>query len=66
PTPYIAAWHQAPRHGGGELSLHLELFTIRRAANKFKFLAGVESGQDAFVNDVLPEAAARRLREVAS
>ncbi|GHH65572.1 galactose-1-phosphate uridylyltransferase [Kitasatospora indigofera] len=66
PTPYIAAWHQAPRYGGGELSLHLELFTIRRAANKFKFLAGVESGQDAFVNDVLPEAAARRLREVAS
>ncbi len=66
PTPYIAAWHQAPRSGGEELALHLELFTIRRTVGKLKFLAGVESGMDAFVNDVSPEAAAQRLREVAS
>ncbi|MCC9312214.1 galactose-1-phosphate uridylyltransferase [Kitasatospora sp. RB6PN24] len=65
PTPYIAAWHQAPRRGGAELALHLELFTIRRTVGKLKFLAGVESGMDAFVNDVSPEAAAQRLREVA-
>ncbi|MEV7780193.1 galactose-1-phosphate uridylyltransferase [Kitasatospora sp. NPDC088351] len=65
-TPYISAWHQAPREGGAELALHLELFTIRRAADKLKYLAGVESGMDAFVNDIAPEAAARRLREVAS
>ncbi|GAA1250175.1 galactose-1-phosphate uridylyltransferase [Kitasatospora nipponensis] len=66
PAPYIAAWHQAPRHGGDELALHLELFTIRRTVGKLKFLAGVESGMDAFVNDVSPEAAAQRLREVAT
>ncbi|MFE9425193.1 galactose-1-phosphate uridylyltransferase [Kitasatospora sp. NPDC006697] len=66
PTPYIAAWHQAPRRGGAELALHLELFTIRRTVGKLKFLAGVESGMDAFVNDVSPEAAAQRLREVAT
>ncbi|MFF1909512.1 galactose-1-phosphate uridylyltransferase [Kitasatospora sp. NPDC058218] len=66
PTPYIAAWHQAPAVDGHELALHLELFTIRRTAGKLKFLAGVESGMDAFVNDVSPEAAAQRLREVAS
>ncbi|GAA3378934.1 galactose-1-phosphate uridylyltransferase [Streptomyces sannanensis] len=66
PTPYISAWHQAPRTGGAELALHLELFTIRRTAGKLKFLAGVESGMDAFVNDVMPEVAARRLRGVAS
>ncbi|MER5636007.1 galactose-1-phosphate uridylyltransferase [Kitasatospora sp. NPDC002227] len=66
PTPYIAAWHQAPAHRGEELALHLELFTIRRTVGKLKFLAGVESGMDAFVNDVSPEAAAHRLREVAS
>ncbi|MGK4582665.1 galactose-1-phosphate uridylyltransferase [Kitasatospora sp. HPMI-4] len=66
PTPYIAAWHQAPTLGGDELALHLELFTIRRTVGKLKFLAGVESGMDAFVNDVSPEAAAQRLREVAS
>ncbi|GJF32827.1 galactose-1-phosphate uridylyltransferase [Kitasatospora sp. NE20-6] len=66
PTPYISAWHQAPAPGGEELALHLELFTIRRTVGKLKFLAGVESGMDAFVNDVSPEAAAQRLREVAS
>ncbi|MEV7598496.1 galactose-1-phosphate uridylyltransferase [Kitasatospora sp. NPDC089797] len=65
-TPYISAWHQAPSGQRDELALHLELFTIRRAADKLKYLAGVESGMDAFVNDVTPEDAARRLREVAS
>jgi UDPglucose--hexose-1-phosphate uridylyltransferase len=70
-TPYIAAWHQAPvRRGaagpdrGDELALHMELFTIRRTVGKLKFLAGSESGMDVFINDVAPEDAARRLREV--
>ncbi|MFH8239315.1 galactose-1-phosphate uridylyltransferase [Streptomyces sp. NPDC018321] len=74
PTPYIAAWHQAPF---GQLedfegvtrddfALHLELFTIRRTSGKLKFLAGSESGMDVFINDVPPERAAERLREVAS
>ncbi|MFE2927886.1 galactose-1-phosphate uridylyltransferase [Streptomyces goshikiensis] len=66
PTPYISAWHQAPRNGGQELALHLELFTVRRSADKLKFLAGVESGMDSFVNDIAPEDAAQRLREAAS
>ncbi|MCX4747123.1 galactose-1-phosphate uridylyltransferase [Kitasatospora sp. NBC_01287] len=66
PTPYISAWHQAPRRSGAELALHLELFTIRRTEGKLKFLAGAESGMDAFVNDVSPEAAAQRLREIAT
>ncbi|MFJ9522566.1 galactose-1-phosphate uridylyltransferase [Kitasatospora sp. NPDC101801] len=66
PTPYIAAWHQAPARHRTELALHLELFTIRRTVGKLKFLAGVESGMDAFINDVSPESAARRLREVAT
>ncbi|WP_395573049.1 galactose-1-phosphate uridylyltransferase [Streptomyces sp. BK79] len=74
PTPYIAAWHQAPF---GQLedfegvtrddfALHLELFTIRRTSGKLKFLAGSESGMNVFINDVPPERAAERLREVAS
>ncbi|MFJ7593454.1 galactose-1-phosphate uridylyltransferase [Streptomyces sp. NPDC097617] len=66
PTPYISAWHQAPKSGGSELALHLELFTVRRSADKLKFLAGVESGMESFVNDISPEVAAARLREVAS
>nr|WP_241266021.1 galactose-1-phosphate uridylyltransferase [Streptomyces boncukensis] len=73
-TPYIAAWHQAPfvrGRGAGaalreEFALHLELFTIRRAPGKLKYLAGSESGMNVFINDVPPEAAAERLREVAS
>ncbi|MBV6696658.1 galactose-1-phosphate uridylyltransferase [Kitasatospora aureofaciens] len=63
-TPYVSAWHQAPVGQADELALHLELFTVRRTAGKLKYLAGVESGMDAFVNDVSPEAAALRLREV--
>jgi UDPglucose--hexose-1-phosphate uridylyltransferase len=70
-TPYIAAWHQSPVSSaaggpvsGGELALHLELFTIRRTVGKLKFLAGSESGMDVFINDVSPETAAQRLREV--
>lgn len=68
PTPYISAWHQAPFRAPGreDFALHLELFTIRRTSGKLKFLAGSESGMGAFINDVPPEAAARRLREVAS
>ena len=65
PAPYISAWHQAPvRQGGDEFALHLELFTIRRAPGTLKYLAGSESGMGAFANDVVPEAAAERLREL--
>ncbi|MEU1270101.1 galactose-1-phosphate uridylyltransferase [Streptomyces sp. NPDC005799] len=74
PTPYIAAWHQAPFGALEEFegvnrddfALHLELFTIRRTSGKLKFLAGSESGMSVFINDIRPEAAAERLREVAS
>ncbi len=61
--PYIAAWHQAPVRIDRDLAyLHLQLFSIRRAAGKLKYLAGSESAMGAFVNDVTPEAAARLLR----
>ncbi|MEV0038681.1 galactose-1-phosphate uridylyltransferase [Streptomyces sp. NPDC050804] len=68
PTPYVAAWHQAPFRAAGrdDFALHLELFTVRRTSGKLKFLAGSESGMSVFINDVPPEAAAERLREVAS
>jgi UDPglucose--hexose-1-phosphate uridylyltransferase len=65
PAPYIAGWHQAPvRQGRSQFALHLELFTSRRSNDKLKFLAGSESGMDAFANDIIPEAAAERLREL--
>ncbi|MEV6613615.1 galactose-1-phosphate uridylyltransferase [Streptomyces sp. NPDC051051] len=73
-TPYISGWHQAPFGALEEFegvnrddfALHLELFTIRRTSGKLKFLAGSESGMNVFINDVPPEHAAKRLREVAS
>ncbi|MEY7974407.1 galactose-1-phosphate uridylyltransferase [Saccharomonospora xinjiangensis] len=65
PLPYISAWHQAPACDDEELShLHLQLFSIRRSADKLKYLAGSESGMGAFITDVLPEDVAIRLREV--
>ncbi|HUD78988.1 MAG TPA: galactose-1-phosphate uridylyltransferase [Streptosporangiaceae bacterium] len=66
PAPYIAAWHQAPvKYAGDDFALHLELFTIRRAPGKLKYLAGSESGMSAFASDVPPETAAHRLRDLA-
>jgi len=63
--PYIAAWHQAPVRVDRDLAyLHLEVFSIRRAPGKLKYLAGSESAMGAFVNDVLPEEAAKLLRSV--
>jgi UDPglucose--hexose-1-phosphate uridylyltransferase len=65
PMPYISAWHQAVVGEGRDLGyLHLQLFSIRRAADKLKYLAGSESAMGVFVNDVVPETAAQLLREV--
>ncbi len=65
PMPYISGWHQALVGEGRELGyLHLQLFSIRRAADKLKYLAGSESAMGAFVNDIVPEKAAQLLRNV--
>ncbi|MEV6489945.1 galactose-1-phosphate uridylyltransferase [Actinoplanes sp. NPDC051633] len=64
PMPYISAWHQAVTGEGRDLGyLHLQLFSIRRAADKLKYLAGSESAMGAFVNDIVPEKAAQLLRD---
>lgn len=64
PMPYISGWVQAPVNTGRDLShLHLEVFSARRSPTKLKFLAGSESAAGVFVNDVLPEDAAQRLRD---
>jgi UDPglucose--hexose-1-phosphate uridylyltransferase len=64
PTPYIAAWHQAPVRVGREaVRLRLELTSPRRAADKMKFLAGSEAAMGAWIGDIPPEVAAARLRE---
>ncbi len=63
PTPYISGWQQAPVRRGRDLwHLAAEVFTIRRAPGKLKYLAGSESGAGVWINDIAPETAAARLR----
>ena len=63
PAPYIAGWQQAPaRRDRDAWHLAAEIFTIRRAPGKLKYLAGSESGAAVWINDVSPEAAAEQLR----
>jgi UDPglucose--hexose-1-phosphate uridylyltransferase len=64
PTPYIAAWHQAPVNTGRSgARLHLQLTSPRRAADRLKFLAGSEAAMGAWIGDVPPERAAELVRE---
>ncbi|KQR84645.1 galactose-1-phosphate uridylyltransferase [Microbacterium sp. Leaf179] len=63
PTPYIAAWHQAPvGRGRGAARLNLQITSPRRAADKLKYLAGSEAAMGAWIGDVTPESQAERLR----
>jgi UDPglucose--hexose-1-phosphate uridylyltransferase len=63
PTPYIAAWHQAPVQAGrDDIRLMLQVTSPRRAADKLKYTAGSETGMGAFIGDIEPEAVAQRLR----
>ncbi|TYP85979.1 galactose-1-phosphate uridylyltransferase [Blastococcus xanthinilyticus] len=65
PMPYIAAWNQAPvGDGRDDWWLHLQLFSLRRAPGKLKYLAGSESGMGAFITDTNPEDVAEQLRAV--
>jgi UDPglucose--hexose-1-phosphate uridylyltransferase len=64
--PYIAAWYQAPAGDGpdrDEFALHLRVMSVRRAPGKLKYLAGSESAMGVWINDVVPETAAQRLRD---
>jgi UDPglucose--hexose-1-phosphate uridylyltransferase len=64
PTPYIAAWHQAPVHADRDtVRMRLELTSPRRAEDKLKFLAGSEAAMSAWTAEILPEDAAARLRD---
>lgn len=64
PTPYIAAWHQAPVGvRRDEIRLMFQLTSPRRGADKLKFLAGSEAAMGAWVGDIPPEQAAAALRD---
>ncbi|WP_210479649.1 galactose-1-phosphate uridylyltransferase [Naasia sp. SYSU D00948] len=64
PTPYIAAWHQAPAHAyRDEIRLSLQLTSPRRAADRLKYLAGSEAAMGGWIGDIPPERQAASLRE---
>ncbi|HUZ90015.1 MAG TPA: galactose-1-phosphate uridylyltransferase [Candidatus Acidoferrales bacterium] len=64
PMPYVMAIHQRPvGRGYAHHHLHLEFYAAGRARGKLKHLAGSELGAGAFIVDVAPAAAARRLRD---
>ncbi|HEY2790887.1 MAG TPA: galactose-1-phosphate uridylyltransferase [Micromonosporaceae bacterium] len=66
PTPYVSAWHQAPQGatGADDFAVHVELFTNRRSNDRLKVLGGTEVAMDTFSNDIGPEQAAERLRDL--
>ena len=67
PTPYIAAWHQAPVHTHrDDVRLMLQLTSPRRAENRLKYLAGSEAAMGAWIGDVPPETSAAQIREALS
>jgi UDPglucose--hexose-1-phosphate uridylyltransferase len=63
PTPYIAAWHQAPVHTHRDrVRMHLEVTSPRRGPDRLKYLAGSEAAMGAWIGDLVPEQTAERLR----
>jgi UDPglucose--hexose-1-phosphate uridylyltransferase len=64
PTPYIAAWHQAPVASHRDSArLMLQLTSPRRAEDRLKFLAGSEAAMGAWIADIPPENAAELIRK---
>ena len=64
PTPYIAAWHQAPVHTHRDsVRMMLQITSPRRGPDRLKYLAGSESAMGAWIGDLVPEQTADRLRE---
>jgi UDPglucose--hexose-1-phosphate uridylyltransferase len=65
PTPYIAAWHQAPvsHEARDDIRLMLQVTSPRRAPDKLKYLAGSEAAMGAWIGDVPPERSAEMVRD---
>jgi UDPglucose--hexose-1-phosphate uridylyltransferase len=65
PTPYMLWIHQRPFDGGAwpDARLHVEVVTPWRAAGVPRYVAAGELGSGVYFNPVVPEDAARALRE---
>ncbi|MCL6554592.1 MAG: galactose-1-phosphate uridylyltransferase [Firmicutes bacterium] len=63
-APYVMVLHAAPKGEDEHFHFHVEFYPLLRAADRLKYLAGTELGAGAFTVDVLPEEAARTLRQI--
>lgn len=63
PFPYVMVLHAAPKGEESSFHFHTEFYPLQRTANRLKYLAGTELGAGTFTVDVMPEDAARALRE---
>jgi UDPglucose--hexose-1-phosphate uridylyltransferase len=61
--PYLLWFHQAPAHGGDEWHLHAHVAPPLRAPGVARYVASGETGSGVLSNPVVPEAAARALRD---
>ncbi|MDE3180714.1 MAG: galactose-1-phosphate uridylyltransferase [Acidobacteriota bacterium] len=62
--PYMMLLHQAPVRGKHDFfHFHIEFYPPYRSKDKLKYLASVETGSGAFLNDSLAEEKAAELRD---
>ncbi len=61
--PYLLWFHQAPAGGGDEWHLHAHVAPPLRAPGVARYVASGEVGSGTLSNPVVPEAAARELRD---
>lgn len=62
--PYVMILYAAPRDMEAFFPFHIQFNPLLRAPQKLKFIAGCEMGAGSFLVDVLPETAARSLRDL--
>lgn len=63
PTPYMLTLHAAPWGTDDHWHFTAQFYPLLRAPGRVKYLASVEQGTGAFTVDVMPEQAARVLRD---
>ncbi len=66
PMPYLFWIHQRPTNGGAwpQAWMHVEIAGPQRDAGVLRYVAAAELGSGAYLNPVVPEEAAARLRAV--
>lgn len=64
PAATMMAFHAAPAGGSEAYHFTVQFYPLLRAAGRVKYLASVEQHTGTFTVDVMPEAAARALRDV--